>query len=134
MKSVHTAGLMLGMLAVVGLMTVSALSTGQALAQISIPTTATAANGNNQPVSQSNSATVTQKSKTKCDASVDDNDGIQGGLLVGNTNTANNDCDTTQTSSVSQSNTNSQTNEQNALAIACSSLGALAASVCANTG
>jgi cytoskeletal protein RodZ len=130
MKTAIT-GLMLGMLAVGGLIAVGALNNGQAFAQISPSNTATAANAVNQPVTQSNSASISQESKTKCKASVSDDDVAQVG---DNVNTAANDCDTTQTATVGQANVNTQTTTQNALALACQSLGGLATNFCGNSG
>ena len=125
-------GLMLGMLAVGGLMAVGALHNGQAYAQISPSNTAAAANSNNQPVTQTNAASISQYAKTKCKASVSDDDVAQVG---DNVNTAANDCDTSQSASVGQSNSNTQTTTQNALAIACQANSFLASSaICANSG
>ena len=93
---------------------------------------ATAANSDDDSVTQSNSASVTQESKIKCKASVDDDDLVQVGS---NTNTAANDCDNTQTATVGQANVNTDNDVQDAAAIACQSLGLLAGtSFCANTG
>jgi hypothetical protein len=142
MKSVNTSGLMLGMLAVGGLIAGGAFMTGQAVFATPIadpedltvdPTnTAAAANSNNQPVTQSNTANVSQESHTYCKASVSDDDVAQ----VGNdTNTALNDCDTTQTATVGQANSNTQTTTQDALAIACQANALLAGTnLCANSG
>jgi len=134
MKSVNTSGLVLGMLAVGGLIAGGAFMTGQAVfAQVDFSPTnaAAAANSNNQPVTQTNAATIDQYAKTKCKASVSDDDVAQVG---DNTNTAANDCDTSQSASVSQSNNNAQTTTQSALAIACQANSLLASSAfCANT-
>jgi hypothetical protein len=141
MKSVNTSGLMLGMLAVGGLIAGGAFMAGQAVFATSTPdpdeltfdpsNTATAANAVNQPVTQSNSASISQESKTKCKASVSDDDVAQVG---DNVNTAANDCDTTQTATVGQANSNTQTTTQDALALACQSLGGLATNFCGNSG
>jgi hypothetical protein len=142
MKSVNTSGLMLGMLAVGGLIAGGAFMAGQAVFATSTPdpdeltidpsNTATAANAVNQPVTQSNTANVAQESHTYCKASVSDDDVAQVG---NNTNTAANDCDTTQTATVGQANVNTQTTTQNALAIACQANALLAGTnLCANSG
>lgn len=103
-------GLMLGMLAVVGgLIAGGAFMTGQAYAQP--VNAATAANSDDDEVSQSNYASTYQSSETECKASVDDNDGVQVG---DNTNTAANGCYSEQTSTVSQANANVDNDIQNA--------------------
>ena len=141
MKSVNTSGLMLGMLAVGGLIAGGAFMTGQTVFATAMgedpdgltvdpSNTATSTNANNQPVNQNNNAAIGQESHTYCKASVSDDDGAQVG---DNTNTATNDCDTTQTATVGQANVNTQTTTQNALALACQSLGGLATSLCGNT-
>ncbi|MFL6522282.1 MAG: hypothetical protein ACJ71B_02255 [Nitrososphaera sp.] len=142
MKSVNTSGLVLGMLAVGGLIAGGAFMTGQAVFATAIgedpeltvdPTNAAAAaNSNNQPVTQTNAAAIGQESHTYCKASVSDDDLAQVGS---NTNTAANDCDTTQSAAVGQSNSNTQTTTQNALAIACQANSLLASSaICGNSG
>ncbi|MFL6510509.1 MAG: hypothetical protein ACJ700_04910 [Nitrososphaera sp.] len=142
MKSVNTSGLVLGMLAVGGLIAGGAFMTGQAVFATAIgedpeltvdPTNAAAAaNSNNQPVTQTNAAGIGQESHTYCKASVSDDDTAQVG---DNTNTAANDCDTTQTATVGQANQNTQTTTQNALAIACQANALLAGTtLCANSG
>lgn len=94
-------GLMLGMLAVGGLLAGGAFMTEQVYAQP--VNTGTAAISDDDEVSQSNAASIYQSPETACNASVDDSDGIQAG---DSTNTAANDCDSEQTASVSQANTN----------------------------
>ena len=143
MKSVNTSGLMLGMLAVGGLIAGGAFMTGQtvfAQALIEDPdggltfdpsNTAAAANSNNQPVTQTNAASISQYAKTKCKASVSDDDLAQVG---DNVNTAANDCDTTQSAAIGQSNDNTQTTTQNALALACQANAGLAEILCGNSG
>ena len=122
-------GLMLGMLAVGGLIAGSAFMTGQAYAQP--VNAATASNSDDDSVTQSNSAEVSQSSEIKCKASVDDNDGVQTG---DNTNTAANDCDNTQEATVTQANVNEDNDYQTAIATACqSSAVAAATNLCGNT-
>ena len=131
MKTVNTTGLMLGMLAVGGLIAVGAVSTGQVYAQPI--NAATALNSDDDTVSQSNSASIYQKSKTYCKAEAEsENDGS---VQVGdNTNTAANDCDTTQTAANVQSNTNTDNDVQVATAEACQAIaGLIGANVCGNT-
>ena len=144
MKSVNTSGLVLGMLAVGGLIAGGAFMTGQAVfaqaliddsedPEITVDPTnaAVATNNNNQPVTQTNAAAIGQESHTYCKASVSDDDIAQVG---DNYNTAANDCDTTQSANVEQSNSNAQTTTQSALAIACQANSFLASSTfCANT-
>ena len=122
-------GLMLGMLAVGGLIAGSAFMTSAYAQPVNA---ATAANSDDDSVTQSNSAYVTQESTIKCKASVDDDDVVQVGS---NTNTAANDCDNYQSASVSQGNVNVDDDVQTALATACQSIAGLAgANVCANIG
>ena len=129
--------LTLGLLAVGGLIAGGAFMTGQAFAtaqeEPSDPVNAaTASNSDDDTVTQSNSAYVTQESSIKCKASVDDNDGVQVG---DNVNTAANDCDNYQSASVSQANVNQDNDVQTAIATACQSIAGLAgANVCANIG
>jgi hypothetical protein len=127
MTTVNTKGLMLGLLAIGGLLAGGALLNGHAYAQTNA---AVAANSDDDTVNQSNSATIKQKSETKCKASVDDNDVIQVG---NNVNTAANDCDTTQTAAVSQNNVNEDNDFQAADATACQALAfGLGVNVCEN--
>jgi hypothetical protein len=127
MTTVNTKGLMLGMLAIGGLLAGGALLNGQAYAQTN---TGVAANSDDDIVFQGNSANVEQKSKTKCKASVSDDDVIQVG---NNVNTAANDCDTTQTAAVSQNNVNEDNDFQAADATACQALAfGLGVNVCEN--
>ena len=128
MKTVNTTGLMLGMLAIVGLTAGGAFMTGAFAQPINA---ATAVNSDDDNVTQSNTASISQYSKTKCDASVDDNDFVQVG---DNRNTASNDCDTTQTAANIQSNTNTDNDVQSAFAEACQSIAGLVGSnICGNT-
>jgi hypothetical protein len=129
MNTVNTKGLMLGMLAIGGLIAGGAMfTTGQAYAQSN---TAAAANSDDDYVSQSNSAYISQYSEVKCKASVDDNDFIQAG---DNTNTAGNECYSAQSSSIGQGNSNEDTDVQTASAEACQALGGLlGANLCGNT-
>ena len=129
MKTVNTAGLMLGMLAITGLIGGGYFMT-QAHAQFAPVNVAAASNSDDDTVSQSNTAYTTQKAYTKCKASVDDDDLVQVG---DNTNTAANDCDTTQASVTTQSNTNTDNDVQVARAEACQSIALLiGANVCGN--
>ena len=100
--------LTLGLLAVGGLIAGGAFMTSAYAQPVNA---ATAANSDDDTVSQSNSASVYQSSEIKCKASVDDNDFVQVG---DNINTAANDCDNTQTSTVSQANVNEDNDIQNA--------------------
>jgi hypothetical protein len=117
------------MLAIGGLIAGGAMfTTGQAYAQSN---TAAAANSDDDYVSQSNSAYISQYSEVKCKASVDDNDFIQAG---DNTNTAANGCYSTQSSSIGQGNSNEDNDVQTASAEACQALGGLlGANLCGNT-
>jgi hypothetical protein len=141
MKSINASGLMLGMLAVGGLIAGGAFMTGQTVFATLIgedggltfdPTNAAAAaNSNNQPVTQTNAATIGQESHTYCKGSVSDDDVAQVG---DNVNTAANNCDTTQTATVGQANSNNQTTTQDALAIACQANGLLnSTNLCGNS-
>jgi hypothetical protein len=131
MNNVNMKGLMLGMLAIGGLIAGGAMFSGQAYATISASNTAAAANSDNDVVSQSNSATVYQDAKVKCKASVDDNDGVQVGS---NTNTAANACWSEQSSTIGQANVNEDNDVQSASATACQSIALiLGANFCANT-
>ena len=131
MTTVNTKGLMLGMLAISGLIGGALIATPAAYAQ-SVVNAATAANSDDDTVTQSNSAYVTQKSKTKCEAEAEseNDDSVQVGS---NTNTAINDCDTTQTSTVTQANANIDNDVQAASAEACQSVALLlGVNVCGN--
>jgi len=127
MTTVNTKGLMLGMLAIGGLIAGGAIfTTGQAYAQVS--NAGIAANSDDDTVVQANSANIEQKSKNKCEAKVSDDDFAQVG---NNINTAANDCDTTQTATVAQANVNEDNDVQVADADACQAIGLLAgANVC----
>jgi hypothetical protein len=128
MKNVNTTGLMLGMLAVGGLIAGGALMTGQAYAQPI--NAATASNSDDDTVNQSNSASVTQKAKVKCKASVSDDDGVQVGS---NTNTAANACYSDQSATIGQANVNTDNDVQVASAEACQAIaGLIGANVCGN--
>ena len=136
MTTVNTKGLVLGMLAIGGLIAGGAMFTGQQahaqLIGINPVNAAAATNNDNDVVVQSNTAKVSQKGEVKCKASVDDDDVVQAG---DNTNTAANACGVSQTSSVSQSNTNTDNDVQSASATACQALALLgiSANVCGNT-
>ena len=133
MTTVNTKGLMLGMLAISGLIGGALIATPAAYAQLTIPNIATASNEDNDDVYQNNYAEVTQKSKTKCEAEAEsENDGS---VQVGsNTNTAANDCDTTQSATVAQANVNTDNDVQVASAEACQSVALLlGVNVCGNT-
>jgi hypothetical protein len=135
MNNVNMKGLMLGMLAIGGLIAGGAMFSGQAYATAmeedpSVSNTAAAANSDNDVVSQSNSATVYQDAKVKCKASVDDNDGVQVGS---NTNTAANACWSEQSSTIGQANVNEDNDVQSASATACQSIALiLGANFCDN--
>jgi hypothetical protein len=126
MATVNTKGLMLGLLAIGGLLAGGAMfTTGQAYAQIA--NTAVAANSDDDQVTQVNSAEIKQESETKCKAKVSDDDFFQVG---DNTNVANNDCDTTQDATALQTNTNEDNDIQVADADACQAIAALGINVC----
>jgi hypothetical protein len=121
MTTVNTTALMLGMLAIGGLIAGGAMFTaGPAYAQPA--NIAGASNSDDDDVTQSNTAYTTQKAKVKCDASVSDDDSFQ---LGGNTNEAANDCDVTQTSTTSQANINQDNDFQIATADACQAIAGL---------
>jgi hypothetical protein len=130
MKSVNTSALMLGMLAIGGLIAGGAMfSTGNAYAQtlpggitVSPVNAASATNSDDDRVDQSNKATIKQKSDTECKASVEDNDVLQ---ALANVNTATNACDTTQTVTNTQANANTDIDLQTATATACQAIGLL---------
>ena len=133
MTTVNTKGLVLGMLAIGGLIAGGAMFTGQqAYAQligINPVNVASASNSDDDFVVQSNTAKVEQKADADCEAKVSDDDKIQAG---DNTNTAGNDCDVTQASVIGQSNTNEDNDVQIADATACQALALLGigANVC----
>jgi uridine phosphorylase len=127
MTTVNTKGLMLGLLAIGGLISGGAMFTAeQAYAQIS--NAAVAANSDDDIVTQVNAAEIKQESETKCEAKVSDDDFFQVG---DNVNTAANDCDTTQSATALQTNTNEDNDVQVADADACQAIAGLAgANVC----
>jgi hypothetical protein len=127
MTTVNTKGLMLGMLAIGGLIAGGAMfTTEQAYAQIA--NNAVAANSDDDVVTQVNAAEVKQESETKCEAKVSDDDFAQVG---DNVNVAANDCDTDQSATVAQTNVNEDNDIQVADADACQSVALLAgANVC----
>jgi hypothetical protein len=129
MTTVNTKGLMLGLLAIGGLLAGGALLNGQAYAQlIGASNTAVAANSDDDTVTQVNAAEIKQESETKCEAKVSDDDKIQVG---DNANVAANDCDTTQTATVAQANVNEDNDVQVAEATACQSVALLvSANIC----
>ena len=134
MKSVNTSALMLGMLAIGGLIAGGAFFTGNAAYAQSITVSpvnaAAASNSDDDTVSQSNTATIKQSSKVKCKASVEDNDVAQ---LGANLNTAANVCGSTQTVTNTQANVNTDNDVQVATATACQALSVLglASNLCA---
>jgi hypothetical protein len=135
MTTVNTKGLVLGMLAIGGLIAGGAMFTGQqaAYAQITVSpvNAASASNSDDDFVVQSNDAKVSQKGEVKCEAEVEDNDVFQVG---DNTNSAANGCSTTQSSSIGQTNVNTDNDVQVAEADACQGLGLIAgANVCDTT-
>ena len=134
MTTVNTKGLVLGMLAIGGLIAGGAMFTGQAAyAQITVsPVNAAAAsNSDDDVVIQSNSAKVKQKGEVECKASVEDNDFAQVG---DNTNAAGNECGVSQSSSIDQDNTNEDNDVQVAEATSCQALALLVgANVCDTT-
>jgi hypothetical protein len=120
MKSLNTTALMLGMLAIGGLIAGGAMFTaGPAYAQLNV---AGASNSDDDKVKQSNTAYTSQKAKVKCDANVSDDDTIQ---LGGNLNAAANDCDVNQSSTTTQTNTNQDNDVQIATADACQAIAGL---------
>jgi hypothetical protein len=133
MNTTNTKGLMLGMLAIGGLIAGGAMFQGQAYAQligINPVNAAAATNSDDDNVLQANSAEIKQDSETKCKAKVSDDDKFQVG---DNLNTASNDCDTDQTATALQTNTNEDNDIQVAEATACQALGLIAgANVCDN--
>jgi hypothetical protein len=133
MNTINTKGLMLGMLAIGGLIAGGAMFTGQAYAQlidISPVNAAAASNSDDDTVVQANSATVKQESETKCEAKVSDDDKFQ---IGDNVNAAANDCDTTQTATVGQANVNTDNDIQVAEATSCQALGLIAGvNICDN--
>jgi hypothetical protein len=139
MNTINTKGLMLGMLAIGGLIAGGAMFQGQAYAQLPpLPAlieinpinAAAASNSDDDTVTQVNSATVKQESETKCEAKVSDDDKFQVG---DNVNAAANDCDTTQTANVGQANVNTDNDIQVAEATSCQALGLIAGiNICDN--
>jgi hypothetical protein len=126
MKSVNTSALMLGMLAIGGLIAGGAFFTGNAAYAQSItvnPVNAAAAsNSDDDDVEQSNKATIKQSSKVECKASVEDNDVLQ---ALANANTAANVCGSTQTVANTQANANVDNDVQAATATACQAVALL---------
>jgi hypothetical protein len=137
MNTTNTKGLMLGMLAIGGLIAGGAMFQGQAYAQlppllqINPINAASASNSDDDTVVQANSANIKQESETKCEAKVSDDDDAQVG---DNTNAAANDCDTTQDATVAQTNVNTDNDVQVAEATSCQALALLgiAANICDN--
>ena len=132
MTTVNTKGLVLGMLAIGGLIAGGAMFTGQQafataiggpLITVNPANVASASNSDDDFVVQSNNAEVKQKADVDCEAKVSDDDKIQAG---DNTNTAGNDCDVTNASVIGQSNVNEDNDVQIADATACQALGLLA--------
>ena len=139
MSTVNTKGLVLGMLAIGGLIAGGAMFTGQQayataiggpLITVNPANAAAASNSDDDTVIQGNSAEVEQKGDVDCDAKVSDDDKFQ---IGDNTNTAANACGVSQTSSISQSNTNTDNDVQVAEATACQAVAGLAgANICGN--
>ncbi len=131
MKSVNTKGLMLGMLAIGGLIAGGAMfTTGQAYAtvlnggvNVSPVNAAGASNSDDDVVVQSNTAKVEQDADVKCKAKVSDDDKVQVG---DNTNVAANDCGVSQSATVLQTNTNEDNDVQVAEATACQAIALIA--------
>jgi hypothetical protein len=121
MKNVNSKGLILGMLAIGGLIAGGAMFAGQAYAQVTVsPVNAAAAsNSDDDVVVQSNNAEVKQEADVKCKAKVSDDDTIQVG---DNINTAANDCGSSQSGTVLQTNTNEDNDVQVAEATSCQAL------------
>jgi hypothetical protein len=128
MTTVNTKGLVLGMLAIGGLIAGGAMFTGQQAfaTAIGLPSitvspvnAASASNSDDDVVVQSNEAKVSQKGEVKCEAEVEDNDLAQ---IGDNTNTAANGCTVSQSSSIGQANVNEDNDVQVAEATACQSL------------
>ena len=140
MSTVNTKGLVLGMLAIGGLIAGGAMFTGQqaSATAIGLPSitvnpvnAAAASNSDDDTVIQSNSAKVEQKGEVECKASVEDNDFAQVG---DNVNAAGNQCGVSQSSSISQSNTNTDNDVQVAEATSCQALALLVgANICDTT-
>ena len=116
MTTVNTKGLMLGMLAIGGLIAGGMFTAGPAYAQLNV---AGASNSDDDTVSQSNTAYTKQSAKVKCDADVSDDDTIQ---VSSNFNAAANDCDVYQSSTTTQGNANIDNDVQIATADACQAL------------
>ena len=128
MTTVNTKGLVLGMLAIGGLIAGGAMFTGQQAfaTAIGLPSitvnpvnAAAASNSDDDVVIQSNSAKVSQKGEVKCKASVDDDDFAQ---IGDNTNTAANACGVSQSSTIGQANVNTDNDIQVAEATSCQAL------------
>jgi hypothetical protein len=101
-----------------------------ALIEINPVNVAQASNSDDDVVVQVNTANIKQKADVECEAKVSDDDRFQVG---DNTNTAGNDCDTTQSAFVAQANVNQDNDIQVAEATACQAIaGLIAANVCDN--
>ena len=134
MTTVNTKGLVLGMLAIGGLIAGGAMFTGQqAYAQligINPVNAAAASNSDDDVVVQSNNAEVEQKGEVDCEAKVSDDDKFQ---IGDNINAAGNECGVSQSSSIGQSNTNEDNDVQIAEATSCQALELLVgANICDN--
>ncbi len=126
MKNVNTKGLMLGMLAIGGLIAGGAMfNAGPAYAQLIISpvNAAVATNSDDDEVSQTNTANVEQNADVKCKAKVSDDDKVQVG---DNINTAANACGATQSATVAQANINTDNDVQVAEATACQAIALIA--------
>jgi hypothetical protein len=117
---------MTALMLAVGMLAIGAVVSPFAVAYAQPVNVAAASNEDNDKVEQENKSEIKQKSKTDCDAKVSDDDVIG----VTGANVAANDCDTTQTAAVVQSNTNTDNDVQVAAAEAeqdiCEQLGVLA--------
>jgi hypothetical protein len=135
MTTVNTKGLVLGMLAIGGLIAGGAMFTGQQayaqLIDISPVNAAAASNSDDDFVVQSNVANVKQKADVDCDAKVSDDDKFQ---IGDNFNIAANECEAENESTVLQGNFNSDDDVQIADATSCQALALLVgANVCDTT-
>jgi hypothetical protein len=135
MTTVNTKGLVLGMLAIGGLIAGGAMFTGQQayaqLIDISPVNAAAASNSDDDFVVQSNVANVKQKADVDCDAKVSDDDKFQ---IGDNFNIAANECEAENESTVLQGNFNSDDDVQVADATACQALAVgAAANLCDTT-
>jgi hypothetical protein len=138
MTTVNTKGLMLGMLAIGGLIAGGAMfnagqqayATNGGGVNVNPVNAAAASNSDDDFVVQSNDAKVSQKGEVECKASVEDNDKFQFGS---DTNTAANGCSVSQSSTIGQANVNEDNDVQVAEATACQALAlGLGLNICDN--